>query len=335
MLVFAAALACGAARRCDAHSSGLAALEATPTHTGWSIEVRLPAEDLLAVLRAGFTPSGDYQRDLAPVNGALLAYVGRRLELSEGGAALTPRVSMNGFDCERARITVDVTAAGAVRLASRLLTELDRRYHIAVLHVDRTGRRSQGVVWPEGAPVELGGTTGAADAASALLRSFQLGVASVFTRHDHVLFLICLLLVPTTLSRLAALVLCFMLAHAIARASVALDWLALSPALVQPAIAASICYVAIENLFLHEAPDRWRVALAGGLAHGLGCAAPAGSLPGFELGVALGQLGLVLVLGPAMARIARRARFRDHVLPAVSLAILYLGLVWLLERIGR
>src|SRR5687767_6707465 len=125
MLFFAAALACVAARQGDAHSSGLALLDASRTATGWTIEAKLPADDLLGVLRAGFTPTGDFARDLAPVKDAMLAYVGGRLELSESGAALTPQVRVVGYDHTRAHLVVDVTASGSVSLSSRLFTELD------------------------------------------------------------------------------------------------------------------------------------------------------------------------------------------------------------------
>jgi hypothetical protein len=323
MLIFAAALAC----RSDAHSSSLAALHTTPTNTGWTIELKLPTEDLLAVLRAGFAPSGDPRADLAPVQDAMLAYIGSRLELSEGGAALTPRVSLTGFDCDRTLITADVTSSGAVSLASRIFTELDRRYRIAVVHIDRTGRRAQREIWPEGAPLDLGGTPGSADAGP-LLPSARRG-AEHAVGLDHVLLLIALTLIPTTLWRPLALVVCFTLAHALASAG--RGFLTLSPSLAEPIFAAAICYVAIENLFVDEAPARWPLALALGLVHGSGSPEISGSHTGFHIGLLLGQLAIVLLLYPVSSRLARR----DGLLTAGSLALLFFGLVIFLERIGR
>lgn len=343
------ALACLAARPIAAHSSGLAAIYATQTSTGWTLEARLPGEDLLVVVRGGSSSTGDFRRDLERVKEDVLAYVGSRLELFESGARLAPvSIALGEHDCTRARVTIGVTTAGAgaVTIASRLFTELDRAYRIVLVQTDRGGRRSQSVVWPGCAPLEMtsGASSSAAGPLESLSRFVHLGIEHILSGYDHILFLVALLLLPTTLRRLVATVTCFTLAHSITLACAALDWWALPPWLVEPAIALSICYVALENFFVEEGRHRWLLTFGFGLIHGFGFAeslrsiglpadAVATSLLGFNLGVELGQVAIVLVLFPLLSRIGRREWYRDRALPAGSLVILYFGLVWLLERI--
>ncbi|MCZ6781959.1 MAG: HupE/UreJ family protein, partial [Proteobacteria bacterium] len=96
-----------------------------------------------------------------------------------------------------------------------------------------------------------------------------------------------------------------------------------------------------------ERPARWRavLAFAFGLVHGFGFAgvlsemtlptarlAPA--LFGFNLGVEIGQLGVVLLVWPLLQVLARRRGDRARRLTAefASAAIFCIGLVWFLTR---
>ncbi|MEM9058380.1 MAG: HupE/UreJ family protein, partial [Pseudomonadota bacterium] len=131
---------------------------------------------------------------------------------------------------------------------------------------------------------------------------------------DHILFVLALFLTSTKARALVLQVTMFTLAHSLTLGMAAAGWLTPNAAWVEALIAATIAFVAIENLFVERLP-RWRLPLvfAFGLVHGLGFAGFFGELGlpdkqflaglvGFNVGVELGQLGVVLVaLGLAVA----------------------------------
>ena len=141
-----------------------------------------------------------------------------------------------------------------------------------------------------------------------------LGVKHIWTGYDHLLFLSALLLVCPTFKSAIQVVACFTVAHSLTLAFATLNLVWVSSRVVEPAIAASIVYIGIENLFRPEAPkSRWLVTFVFGLVHGLGFASVlrdmgvassttgvAVPLVGFNLGVETGQLVIACLLLPAI-----------------------------------
>jgi hypothetical protein len=120
---------------------------------------------------------------------------------------------------------------------------------------------------------------------------------------------------------------------------------ALSPRLVEPLIALSIVYVAVENV-LTDRMTRWRppVVFGFGLLHGLGFAGVLGelglpeqerllALVGFNAGIELGQL--TVIAGAALAGGWFRSApwYRRRLVVPASAAIALVGLVWAVERV--
>ena len=114
--------------------------------------------------------------------------------------------------------------------------------------------------------------------------------------------------------------------------------------IVEPLIAATIVWVAVENLaFPDGARWRWLVAAVFGLVHGLGFAsaltelglpraAMVRALVGFNVGVELGQLAFVVVAMPIVVWLAKPGRFAA--LPqALSVVVALAGAFWLVERL--
>jgi hypothetical protein len=142
-----------------------------------------------------------------------------------------------------------------------------------------------------------------------------------------------------------AVVTAFTVAHSITLGLSIMGWLKPSPNFIEPAIALSVVLAALNNLLGWSALKRWRLAFVFGLIHGFGFAnvlvdlglpasALAAALGGFNIGVELGQMAIVMAFLP-VAWLLRRTRFyRWIVVAGGSLAIVILGLYWTLERTG-
>jgi hypothetical protein len=142
------------------------------------------------------------------------------------------------------------------------------------------------------------------------------GIAHILTGYDHLLFVAALLLAVTTLWDLVKVISAFTLAHTITLALAALDVFRLPGRIVEPMIAASIMFVALQNIFWPERSRGWSrlaVAFGFGLFHGLGFAggllgAMSGARAGgaalailaFGLGVEIGHQVVVLPLFGAL-----------------------------------
>jgi hypothetical protein len=172
----------------------------------------------------------------------------------------------------------------------------------------------------------------------------ELGVEHILTGADHLVFLLGLILVGGSLRSLVGVVSAFTLAHSITLALAALSIFAPSPRLVEPAIALSIAYVGVENLFVKDASKRWRITFPFGLIHGFGFAAalreialPRGQIPialvSFNLGVEIGQLGVLAIVLPLTAAARNAPWFGDRGVKLLSLAIAIGGVALFVERL--
>lgn len=103
----------------------------------------------------------------------------------------------------------------------------------------------------------------------------RLGIHHILTGYDHLLFLAALALAAVRLADFFKLIVTFTLAHSITVTLSALNYVRLPPWFVEPFIAASIVFIAVENLVAptHAARrSRWVLAFGFGLVHGLGFA---------------------------------------------------------------
>ncbi|HTA89494.1 MAG TPA: HupE/UreJ family protein [Polyangiaceae bacterium] len=172
----------------------------------------------------------------------------------------------------------------------------------------------------------------------------KLGVEHILTGADHLVFLLGLILVGGSFRSLFGVVSAFTLAHSITLALAALSIFAPSPLFVEPAIALSIAYVGIENLFVKDASKRWRITFPFGLIHGFGFAGalreialPRAQLPialvSFNLGVELGQLAVLSLALPLVLSARRAPWFGERGVKFVSLAIAIGGGVLFIVRL--
>ncbi len=162
---------------------------------------------------------------------------------------------------------------------------------------------------------------------------------------DHILFVVGLFLLSTRFSALLWQVTAFTLAHTVTLALGVLGYVSISPAIVEPLIAASIAYVAIENI-LTDKLHRWRpvIVFLFGLLHGLGFAGVLGEiglsqtyfvtgLIAFNVGVELGQLAVIAMCFLAVGFwFGKKPWYRRMIVIPASLFIAIIALWWLYER---
>jgi HupE / UreJ protein len=163
---------------------------------------------------------------------------------------------------------------------------------------------------------------------------------------DHILFVVGLFLLGTRWRPLLLQVTLFTIAHSVTLGLSMLGIVSLPSSIVEPLIAFSIAYVAVENLFTTEL-SRWRGVLVFlfGLLHGLGFAGVLGelgmprgqfglALVSFNVGVELGQLSVIALATLAVGwwRLSDLERYRRWVVVPVSLAIAVIGLYWTATR---
>jgi hypothetical protein len=149
----------------------------------------------------------------------------------------------------------------------------------------------------------------------AALNFASLGFRHILSGFDHLLFIFCLVIPFRRIRPLVAVVTAFTIAHSItliaSAAGFAPDALWFPP-LIEVLIAASIVYMALENIVGAKLERRWLVAFGFGLVHGFGFsfalreslqfagAHLATSLVSFNVGVELGQLLVIALAVPAV-----------------------------------
>jgi HupE / UreJ protein len=164
---------------------------------------------------------------------------------------------------------------------------------------------------------------------------------------DHLLFLLCLVIPFRQLRPLAIIVTSFTVAHSISLIASAFDFVPDAlwfPPLIETLIAATIVYMAIENIIGSDIQRRWMIAFAFGIIHGFGFSFLlrqslqfAGdhlvtSLLAFNLGVEIGQLVVLLVTIPMLGLLFRLAVPERLGIIILSALVAHTAWHWMLER---
>jgi hydrogenase/urease accessory protein HupE len=188
---------------------------------------------------------------------------------------------------------------------------------------------------------------------AAAQRFLLLGIEHIFTGYDHIAFLLGLLLLGGTFRELVKVVTAFTVAHSITLALATLEVVRIGPRVIEPLIAASIVYVAVENLWALRSAQaraaavrhRWLLTLAFGFVHGFGFADAlqklhlprsgiAAALFTFNLGVEIGQVCIVALTLPLLSQLRRARGFEPAGVRAASACVGALGLFWLVQRLA-
>lgn len=184
----------------------------------------------------------------------------------------------------------------------------------------------------------------------AFLRFVALGFSHILDGIDHLLFLLCLVVPLRRFWPLVSVVTAFTVAHSITLVASVLGiapnvlWF---PPLIEVLIAASIVWMAIENIIGNKVERRWTWAFAFGLVHGFGFSFAlreslqfAGShlplsLLGFNVGVELGQIAALMILVPALMLLFSKVTTARLGGIIVSALVAHTAWHWLSERWGR
>lgn len=184
------------------------------------------------------------------------------------------------------------------------------------------------------------------------------GMIHIWIGLDHVLFVLTLLLhyvnkprqTTSTPSRntinlksMIWLVTGFTIAHSITLTLTALDWISVSSKWAEVGIAISVAYSAL-NVVTHWIKRLMLMTVAFGLLHGLGFAGALSelglskshqltSIIGFNLGVEIGQIAIILVAIPLLLLLNKHEKVRKVLVPFVSIAIFLLGILWVWQRV--
>jgi hydrogenase/urease accessory protein HupE len=170
------------------------------------------------------------------------------------------------------------------------------------------------------------------------------GIVHILAGLDHVLFVITLVLAVYRWKDLALVVTSFTVAHSITLVLATLDLVSVPPLLVEPLIAASIIYVAVENTIREKPKARALVTFLFGLFHGLGFSSVlrdlglpsgdlAGALVGFNVGVEIGQLMIVAPLFPLLILLARKEKTYLYVRRGAGVAVALVATFWMVQRV--
>ena len=210
---------------------------------------------------------------------------------------------------------------------------------------------TQTTEWLEGgqtsSPISLSLPTAPVKRPTIALRYLALGFTHIVPNgFDHMLFVLGIFLLSRRFRQVLAQVSAFTIAHSITLALSIYGIVSVSPKIVEPMIAVSIAYVAIENIFLCDLKP-WRVALvfAFGLLHGMGFAGAlkelglprselVTALVTFNAGVEAGQLA---VIGTAFLLVGwccgRRNWYRKVIVMPASAVIACTAIYWTVQRV--
>ena len=163
---------------------------------------------------------------------------------------------------------------------------------------------------------------------------------------DHILFVLALFLLSPKMKPLVLQVSIFTLAHTITLFLGALKIITIPTIIVEPIIALSICFIAIENLFTENVKrTRPYIIFIFGLLHGLGFAGILNeigvstnllisSLVSFNVGVELGQICVIILSYILIALLfQKKIWYRNRVTKPISIIVASIGFYWFFERL--
>lgn len=351
--LFAAALL---ANKTLAHEMGTTRVETfLKRDATFEIHIVVDPENLLARLEAsaGRPLSGPLPpAEQATLINSLESEYLEHIALEFGGARVLPEFHYRPLPASApdARLGMVLLSGAIPPQAKSFRFSYDLLYtaYTFVVHDEGKGQSSQQLVeagsWSPA--VELSEITKPRSRSEVAWQYLKLGFTHILPKGlDHILFVLGIFLLSPRLKWIVAQVTAFTIAHSITLGLTIYGFVSLSPRIVEPLIALSIVYVAVENVITSELKP-WRVAVVFlfGLLHGMGFAGVLSelglprsefftALVTFNVGVEAGQLTVIALAALLLGQWFRdRAWYRRRVVIPVSLAIAATGLYWTIQR---
>ena len=344
------AVAAVATWEAQAHNAGVSTSRIVIQGRTVDVEINALGRDYEKSVGVRITEAGSSEVNrvaLGVMAPSVLTYVGDHVAVFADGQQCAPSLgtALPADTHVLVRLTWTCPPAGELRYRATLFQDVDpTARHLAIIATE-SGERE--LALDSRAPeVALSGA--GSSALQVVGRFVQAGIEHIFLGYDHIAFLAAIVLWAQRLWPVIKIVTAFTIAHSITLSLAALQIVVFPSAIVEPAIAATIIFVAVENFFSRNVDGRWRVTFVFGLIHGFGFASalqeiglPANAavpaLAAFNIGVEIGQVVIVALIFPLLRwsdRIGHRAAARKGRHPAVvyfcSAAILSAGLYWLM-----
>jgi hypothetical protein len=180
-----------------------------------------------------------------------------------------------------------------------------------------------------------------------IIKYLQLGFIHVIpTGFDHILYILCLFVFSSNVKTVLLQCSVFTVAHSLSLGLAATGFIMPNSSIIEPIIAASILFTAVENI-IHSKINAGRIFLifGFGLIHGLGFANALNeiglpknqfltSLLSFNLGVELGQLTVILAAYFLISKwFNKKHWYKERIIYPISSIIGCIALYWTIERI--
>ena len=336
-----------------AHVAGVSSSEISVNGRVVAIEINALARDYekAAGVRISEAGSGSVNAvALAVMTPAVLSYVRSHAEVLSDDVPCEPDEGKARPADTHVTVTLVWTCpnSGALRYRLSLFQDVDpSAQHLASLKTESGKQEFALDKNTSELPLSGGGVPSTFQVAGHFLAA---GVEHIFLGYDHIAFLIAIILWTSRLWPVVKAVTAFTFAHSITLSLAALDVVRIPSAIIEPAIAASIIYVAVENFTTREAGKRWRETFVFGLLHGFGFASALEelglpkaklitALAAFNCGVEIGQ---ILIVATAFGLLSAVDRWQisgasgpvrnPAFVHAVSFAIVLLGSYWFVSR---
>ncbi len=162
---------------------------------------------------------------------------------------------------------------------------------------------------------------------------------------DHILFILSLFLLSSKLKTIIWQATAFTIAHSITLGLAMYGVVSSPPYIVEPIIALSIMFVALENIITEKLnPTRIIIVFAFGLIHGLGFAGVLkdlglpkreffNALISFNVGVEMGQIAVILTAWFLFGKwFNQKQWYRARIVNPLSIGIALIALYWTIQR---
>ena len=343
-----------------AHDPGISIANAQVSNERLDMKISFALADIETIV--GINTNSDDQfspSELATVQADLVALFSNGIEIRmKKNRLAAENIDLTSKDNETliVRFTVNTLTTGRLSLYMPILKQLPRG-HRQYLIVNSNGSTYQNVLSAKSKPISIDHSTD--NSANTFKLYFTQGIQHIFAGFDHILFLLTLLLpavlilsknqylgvsklMPTLIDTFK-IVTAFTLAHSITLGLAVFQVIQLPGRLVESVIAFSIIVCAINNLKPILPVSRWSLAFGFGLIHGFGFAnalidlgieSKKSILPllGFNLGIEIGQLTIVIFILPIIYIIRHSIIFRIWIFKGGSIVSILIACGWMIER---